>query len=81
MATKEKRRGHGEGAIFQRKDGQGVARATLNGGKRRTFYAKTRKDVTAKFRAAQKSLDDGLSLDSDRQAVSPDSLTGGYPLA
>ncbi len=69
MATKERRRGHGEGAIFQRADGQWVARVTLPDGKRKTYYAKTRKDVTAKLRAAQKAVDDGLSLDTDRQSV------------
>jgi integrase len=69
MATKEKRSRHGEGAIFQRQDGQWVARVTLPDGKRKTYYVKTRKEVTAKLRAAQKSLDDGLCLDSDRQTV------------
>jgi hypothetical protein len=69
MATKERRRGHGEGSIFQRGDGQWVARVTLADGRRKTPHAKTRKDVTAKLRGAQKALDDELSLDSDRQTV------------
>lgn len=69
MATKERRRGHGEGAIFQRADGQWVARVTLDNGKRRTYYAKTRKEVTAKLRAAQQAKDEGFSLETDRQTV------------
>ena len=69
MATKERRRGHGEGAIFQRGDGLWVARVTLDSGKRKTLYAKTRKDAADKLRAAQRAKDEGLSLDSDRQTV------------
>jgi integrase len=69
MVTKERRRGHGEGAIFQRGDGQWVAQVSLESGKRKTYYAKTRKEVTAKLKAAQKAVDDGLSLDTDRQTI------------
>ena len=69
MATKERRRGHGEGSIFQRKDGLWVARLVKSNGRPKTLYAKTRKEAGEKLRAAQKSLDDGLSLDSDRQMV------------
>jgi integrase len=68
MATK--RRGHGEGAIYQRKgDGRWVGALILPNGKRKSLYAKTRADVTAKLRAAMKGLDDGISLDTDRQTV------------
>lgn len=68
-AGKARRRGHGEGAIFQRGDGQWVARVTLEGGKRKTFYAKTRKEAAEKLKAAQRAKDDGLSLDTDKQTV------------
>ena len=41
MAT---RRGHNEGSIYQRaSDGLWVAGITLDGGKRKTVYGKTRK--------------------------------------
>ena len=33
-------------------DGQWVARVTMEDGKHRTYYAKIRKDVTAKLKAA-----------------------------
>jgi hypothetical protein len=64
-----KRRGHGEGAIFQRQDGRWVARIVLPNGKRNDQYAKTRKEATEKLRDAQRKVDDGLSLDPDRQTV------------
>ena len=67
--TSTKRRGHGEGSIFGRKDGLWVARVTLEGGKRKDFYAKSRREAAAKLKVAQKAVDDGLSLDSDKQTV------------
>lgn len=49
MATKERRRGHGEGSIYQRKDGRWCAVVDLGyvNGKRKqkTIYGKTRKEV------------------------------------
>jgi integrase len=67
--AKEKRRGHGEGAIFQRQDGRWVARIVLPNGKRKDYYTKTRKDAAARLRSAQKALDDGLTLDTGRQTL------------
>lgn len=46
------RRGHGEGSIYQRKDGRWAATITLEGQKRKTFYGKTRKEVQEKLRVA-----------------------------
>lgn len=66
---KKRRRGTGEGAIFQRADGMWVARITLEGGQRKTYYAKTRKEVTEKLNKAKRSVEDGLSLDIDRQTL------------
>ncbi len=43
MATKQ--RGHGEGGIRQRPDGTWEARLSLPGGKRKSLYAKTRREV------------------------------------
>ncbi len=51
--SKAKRRGHGEGSIYQRADGRWAAVIDLGyiGGKRkrRTFYRKTRKEAAAKL--------------------------------
>src|SRR5688500_4951515 len=65
----QKRRGHGEGSIFQRNDGQWVARLTLANGKRQTYYAPTQKGAREKLREAQRAVDEGLSLDAGRQTV------------
>src|SRR4051812_19034752 len=67
MATK--RRGHGEGTIKHRADGLWEARVSLEGGKRRSFYGKTRKEVQDKLRAALRDIDAGLDLSADRQTV------------
>jgi integrase len=68
MATK--RRGHGEGAIFQRQsDDLWVARLALPNGKRKTLYAKTRKEAADKLREAQRAIDNGISLDTERMTV------------
>src|SRR5690242_1529715 len=50
MATK--RRGHGEGSIYKRKDGRWTASISLGDGKRKSFYGKTRREVKEKLDAA-----------------------------
>jgi integrase len=67
MATK--RRGHGEGSIKQRADGTWEARVSLEGGKRRSLYGKTRKEAQDKLRAALRDFDAGLDLSAGRQTV------------
>ena len=67
MATK--RRGHGEGSIKQRADGLWEARVSLEGGKRKSFYGKTRKEAQDKLRAALRDVDAGLDLSVGRQTV------------
>jgi len=47
-----KQRGHGEGTIYQRRDGRWVASITLEGRKRKAFYGKTRKEVADKLNKA-----------------------------
>ncbi len=46
------RRGHGEGSIYQRSDGRWAATISLEGGKRKTFYGKTRKEVQEQLKTA-----------------------------
>jgi integrase len=64
-----KRRGHNEGSIRQRADGTWEARLSLPNGKRRSLYAKTRKETQDKLRAAQRDLDAGLDLAAERQTM------------
>src|SRR5829696_8762132 len=65
----EKRRGHGEGAIYQRADGRWVGRLVLPDGKRKSYYAKTRKEAGDKLKQAIKDQDDGLDLSAGRLSV------------
>jgi integrase len=68
-----KRRGHGEGAIYQRQDGTWCAIFDLGyvTGKRRRrwLYGKTRKEVAEKLREAQREHDQGVDLTADRTTV------------
>ena len=66
-----KRRGHGEGSIKQRADGLWEARVSLEGGKRKSLYGKTRKEVQDKLRAALRDLDAGLDLSADHHDRRP----------
>lgn len=70
----KRRRGHGEGGIYQRaKDGLWVAALDLGweGGKRRRryFYAKTRREVALKLARAQHDHDRGLPIAPERLTV------------
>ena len=72
-AAKEKRRGKGEGTIYQRPDGSWCAiinHGVINGKRRRTsVYGKTRKEVVAKLRKLQLDEHQGLVADGPKQTV------------
>jgi integrase len=61
-----RKRGNGEGNIRQRPNGLWEARLTLPNGTSKSLYAKTRKDVAEKLRAAVTSMRQGLPLPSGR---------------
>ncbi|HVB21481.1 MAG TPA: site-specific integrase [Ktedonobacteraceae bacterium] len=61
------RRGHGEGSIYQRKDGRWVAAVTLENRKRKTFYGETRKEVQNKLKAALHEQQQGTLLTGPEQ--------------
>ena len=65
------RRGHGEGSIYQRKDGRWVASITLEGlgRKRKMFYGKTRKEVQEKLRVALNEQKQGTLATGPQQTV------------
>jgi integrase len=68
--AREKRRGHGEGSIYQAKsDGRWVAALILPNGKRKYLYGKTRKEATDKLKSAQRAVDDGADLSAERLTV------------
>jgi len=62
-------RGHGEGTIYQRKDGRWVASITLENRKRKIFYGKTRKEVQEKLRIALNELKQGILATGPQQTV------------
>jgi integrase len=66
---KQKRRGHGEGSIYQRKDGRWGATITLVNGKRKTLYGKTRNEVADKLNTALQEQKQGLLVTGPGQTV------------
>jgi len=68
-----RRRGHGEGAIYQRADGLWCASVDLgivNGKRRRkVVYGKTRKEVADKLKALHHDQADGINTAPDQQTV------------
>ncbi len=64
------KRGNGEGSIYQRKeDNKWVGSITLEGGKRKTFYGNTRKEVKDKLVAALHDQQQGTLVASGPQTV------------
>ncbi len=56
------RRHNGEGNVRLRADGSWECRITLDGGRSKSFYGKTQKEVRTKLRAAQRLQEQGLDL-------------------
>ena len=72
------RRGHGEGSVFQRKDGRWVG--TLNFGwqdgkrRRKYFYGATRREVAEVLTKAQRDAQLGLTVARDERLTVADYL-------
>ena len=64
-----KRRGNSEGSVYRRADGRWAASVSLDRGRRKTYYGKTRQEVAGKLSVALKAKQDGLPLAGDRQTV------------
>ena len=64
-----KRRGHGEGTIYHRQDGRWAASITLENGKRKTLYGKTRKEVQEKLKIALREQQQGMLVTTPQQTV------------
>jgi integrase len=62
-------RGHGEGTIYHRQDGRWAATITLETGKRKTFYGKTRKEVQEKLKIALREQQQGTLITAPEQTV------------
>ncbi len=64
-----KKRGRGEGTIYQRKDRRWTAAISTGDGRRKAFYGRTRTEVAEKLRRALQARADGLSLHDPTQGV------------
>ena len=64
-----KRRANHEGTIYKRQDGRWVASVTLPGGKRKSFYGRTRQEVAQKLIVGLKARQDGIPLPSEQLKV------------
>lgn len=68
-----KRRGHGEGSIYQRQDGRWVGEVDLGWvdgkRKRKAVYGRTRAEVARRIRDVQAAVDRGLPVPDDRLTV------------
>jgi integrase len=69
----QRRRGHGEGAIYQRADGRWCASVDLgiiNGKrKRKVIYGKTRKEVADKLKALHRDQASGINIAPEQQTI------------
>jgi integrase len=63
------KRGHGEGSIYRRKDGRWTAEFSLEGGKSKFLYGKTRKEVQEKLKTALYEQQRGMLITGPQQKV------------
>jgi integrase len=63
------KRANAEGSIYQRKDGRWVSALSLPTGKRKSFYAKTRREVQLRLVKAQNDTQSGLTVVGEKQTV------------
>lgn len=63
------RRGHGEGSIYLRSDDRWAASISLEGGKRKTFYGKTRREVQEQLKTALHQQQQGMLVTAPQQKV------------
>src|SRR5713226_557861 len=60
---------HGEDSIYQRSDGRWAAGISLEGGKRKTFYGKTRKEAQEQLKTALYDQQKGMLATGPQQTV------------
>ena len=63
------KRGNSEGSLYRRKDGRWAASVSLGDRRRKSFYGRTREEVSRKLTTALKARQDGLPLVGDRQSL------------
>ena len=63
------KRANGEGSIYRRADGRWAASVSVDRGRRKYLYGRSRQDAARKLTAALKARQDGLPFVGDRQTV------------
>ncbi len=63
------RRGNSEGNLRKRADGRWEARISLPGGKRKSLFAKTRREAGQRLLQAQRAIAEGLPASGERQTI------------
>jgi hypothetical protein len=63
------RRNRGLGAVFFRADGRWEGQIRIEGGRRRSFYARTRRDLVHKLADARWALGEGLPVSAGTQSL------------
>ncbi len=66
---KSSHRGHGEGTITLRKDGRYAVGITLENGKRKFYYAKSKKEALELLRKVQQEQQQGTLVDGPQQTL------------
>src|SRR6266496_747310 len=69
IMAKGKRRGRGEGTVYQRKDGRWVAEITLEDGRRKPLYGKTQAEAIGKRDKALLELKQGILATGPKQRL------------
>lgn len=69
VSRRGRKRGNGEGSIYQRKDGLWTAQVTLEDGRRKYIYGKTRAEVAAKLPSVLRDVHPGLAVPTGRQSL------------
>ena len=63
------RRNRGLGAVFLRADGRWEGQIRIGGGRRRSIYARTRRDLVHKLADARWALGEGLPVSAGTQSL------------
>jgi len=64
------RRANSEGSIYRRKDGRWAASVTLDGGRRKSYYGRTREEVGRRLAKALHEREQGQPLPPEKETVS-----------
>ena len=63
------KRGNGEGSVYKQRNGLWAASITIEGGKRKYFYGKMRKEVQEKLATAVQQQKQGILVATPQQTV------------